>query len=276
MSLSSVKKRVFEILNVAEDGDYVSLAFDIFIFSVIVLNVAVLILGSIRSVLEKYWLIFLLISLFTMIIFIIEYVLRIWSCTSDPRYSEPFKGRIRWALTPFALIDLLVILPYFAFLFFGVDLTALVILRIFRLLKVIKYSDSLSLVVRVIKNERKTLFTTYAALIMVLLVAGTLMYQVEGSAQPEKFASIPDGMWWGVITLATIGYGDVVPITAAGKLLGSIIALIGIGLFALPAGILASGFSREIESVHKAEKDEEIYLCPHCRQEVTKKDLWKK
>ncbi len=271
----AVRRRVYEILEPAREGDRVSYAFDVFITLVIMLNIASMIFLSVREVREELPWVALGLALLaggTLIIFIIEYVLRLWSCVEDPDYSGPIAGRLRWARTPYALIDLIVILPYFLLFFFGFNVTGLVILRVFRLFKIVRYSDSISLIVRVVRAEKDTLLTTYAVLFIVLIAAATLMYQVEYPAQPESFSNIPAAMWWGIITLTTTGYGDMVPITPAGKILGSVIALIGIGIFALPAGILASGFSK----VLARQTDDEVYLCPHCRQEVKQSELWKK
>lgn len=276
MSIASIRKRVYEILEPARDGDRASLSFDIFITLVIFLNITVMILLTVQQIREYYHyfgILLLLISVSTLFIFVIEYILRIWSCTADPEYKNPVFGRLKWALTPYALIDLIVILPYFLLVFFGIDFTGIVVLRVFRLFKIVRYSDSISLIVRVVKMEKNTLITTYLVIFIVLVASATLMYQVEYSAQPESFANIPDAMWWGVITLTTTGYGDIVPITPAGKLLGGIISLIGIGIFALPAGILASGFTKALEKSMEYEKK---YKCPHCGNEIPHEELWVK
>jgi voltage-gated potassium channel len=272
----TIRRRVYEILEPAREGDLASYAFDIFIMLVIVLNIASMVFLSVRGVrdgMPGVALMLILLSILTLVVFLVEYLLRLWSCVEDPDYRQPLLGRLRWARTPYALIDLLVILPYFLLVFFGINITGLVILRVFRLFKIVRYSDSVSLIIRVVRAEKDTLITTYMALFIVLIAAATLMYQVEYPAQPEAFSDIPAAMWWGVITLTTTGYGDMVPITPVGKMLGAVIALIGIGIFALPAGILASGFSKVLS---QEVDDEESYLCPHCRQEVKRGELWRK
>ncbi len=198
------------------------------------------------------------------------------------RYASPVRGRLAWAITPFALIDLLVVFPFYLNIFFGINLTGLVVLRVFRVFKLIRYSESINTIARVVKAQKDMLITAYLVLFIALISASTLMFQIESPAQPDKFTSIPATMWWGIVTLATVGYGDIVPITAAGKILGGFIILIGIGIFALPAGILASGFTQELQK--KAAKARSghpgggggVYLCPHCKSEIHESDLWRK
>ena len=276
MDHNELKKKIWAVIEPRDTESRESYIFGIFITCVILLNIAAMVLSSIWEIHTEYpiiWTILLLISASTLIIFIIEYLLRLWACTADPEYAKPIIGRLKWAKTPFALIDLLVILPYILLMFTGINLTGLVILRVFRLFKLVRYSESINLIIRVVKGEKNTLFTTYLVLFIVLIAAATLMYEVEYPAQPEAFSNIPAAMWWGVITLTTTGYGDIVPITPLGKMLGTVIALIGIAIFALPAGILASGFSKALE---KEIHEDEEYLCPHCKQEIQGRDLWKK
>ncbi|WOF17006.1 ion transporter [Methanoplanus sp. FWC-SCC4] len=276
MKINSLKERTYEILESLKEDDRTSRLFELFIVFLIFLNVLLLILESIETFAEQHLIFLALFSVFSLFVFSIEYLLRLWSCTVNPSYKNPVFGRLKWALTPYALIDLIVILPFYLLVFFGVDLTGLVILRVFRLFKIIRYSESINTIIRVVKAEKDTLITTYFVLFIVLIVAATMMYQFENAAQPEVFSNIPDAMWWGVITLTTVGYGDIYPVTIGGRFFGAIIALIGIGIFALPAGILASGFSRHQEEFDKKKDEDEVYLCPHCKKEIMKNDLWHK
>lgn len=276
MGYQSIKRRIYEILETAKDGDTASLLFDYFIVILIVINIAAIVLVTVKPLYENYFWLFLIISLVSLVAFSVEYFLRLWTCNLSTDYQKPFLGRIKWALTPYAIIDLLVILPFYLLVFFGIDVTGLIVLRIFRVFKIVRYSDSINKIIAVLKAEKETLITAYAVLFIVLIIAATMMYQFEHAAQPEEFSSIPAAMWWGVITLTTVGYGDIVPITVGGKLFGSVIALIGIGLFALPAGILASGFAKHLDGFRESTDDEKVYLCPHCKNEVQTKDLWEK
>ncbi|MGI4762315.1 MAG: potassium channel family protein [Janthinobacterium lividum] len=190
---------------------------------------------------------------------------RVWSCVEDPRYRQPWLGRLRYMATPLALIDLLAVLPFFLALG-GLSLRLARLLRVVRVLKVARYVKALHLIERVVRRKRTELLVAMGVIGVMLLLVSTLMYAVESEAQPDKFGSIPDTMWWGVATLTTVGYGDVFPITPAGKLLSSVIAVLGLGLFAIPTGILASGFSEHIQEQPAAEPT--YKYCPHCGEKL--------
>ncbi|ERP31103.1 Ion transport protein [Chitinivibrio alkaliphilus ACht1] len=177
--------------------------------------------------------------------FTIEYLVRIWTANIHPAYKKPLWGNLKFAATPLLIIDLLAILPFYL-PFLGVDLRLLRVFRIHRLLrlfKIARYSTALSHITSVFRDKKEELFTALFFTFLLLVLTATLMYHIENPAQPEVFSSIPQTIWWGVAALTTVGYGDIYPITPQGQILGAIIAIIGIGIFALPAGILASGFS---------------------------------
>jgi len=203
---------------------------------------------------------------FSIAIFTIEYLLRLWTCTINNRFRDPLMGRIRFALTPLALVDLMAILPFYLPMLIPFDLRfirAVRLFRLFRLFKIGRYSRSLRTIGNVLKSKKEDLFITVFTVFILLVVASSLMYFVENEAQPEAFSSIPTAMWWGVITLTTVGYGDIYPVTMAGKILGSIISILGIGIFALPTGILASGFAEEIQK-RRAKR----ITCPYCGKDI--------
>jgi voltage-gated potassium channel len=233
-----------------------------FIITLILLNVVAIVLESVASIRNQYAEFFQLFELFSVLVFTGEYILRVWTANLHPNYSKPVVGNIKFALTPMAIIDLLAILPFYL-PYLGVDLRLLRILRIFRifrLFKIVRYVSALALINQVLKQKREELVVTFIFTMFLLLLSSTLMYYVEHNAQPDHFSSIPETMWWGIATLTTVGYGDIYPVTAFGKFLGGIIAIIGIGLFALPTGILASGFSDELEN--RKRKPGEV--CPTC------------
>lgn len=239
--------------------------FNIGMLILISLNVIAVILATVNSIYLRHKVFFDAFEVFSVIVFTIEYVLRLWLCTSQRGFEPSVSGRIKFALQPLQLIDLIAILPFFLPVV-GLDLRfvrAVRLFRLFRLFKIGRYSQSLRTISNVLKSKKEELWITVFTGFILLIFASSLMYIVENNAQPDKFKSIPDAMWWGAATLTTVGYGDIYPVTILGKILGSIIAMLGIGLFALPAGIVASGFASEIQK-NKREKK----ICPHCGKEI--------
>ena len=248
-SLATIEKiriRIHEILEPAGVGDKISRTFDIFIVSLICTNVLAIILESLPS-LSSLGVFFKWFEIISVIIFSIEYLLRVWSCTVDKRYGKlgPVLGRLRFIVSFMGLVDLFAILPFYLPFVIPIDLRMIRLLRIVRMFRVFKagrYSDALQSLGRVLKAKRAELAMTLTVTAILLVISGSLMYYVENAAQPAAFRSIPHALWWSVATLTTVGYGDVYPVTAAGKILAAVIAILGVGLFALPAGILGSGF----------------------------------
>lgn len=258
------KHRIYEIVDVAGPGDTTSKVFDIFIIALIVLNVVAVMLGTVEVVSERYSNQLRLFEIVSVIIFSIEYLLRFWSTTESKKYTHPISGRLKYMFTPMAIVDLVAILPFFIPMLISFDLRfvrALRLIRLFRLFKMGRYSSSFRTLVKALQKRKEELLLTIFVSFIILIVASSMMYYVERDAQPEKFSSIPSSMWWGIITLTTIGYGDVSPVTPVGKVLGGIIALLGIGLVALPTGIIASGLVEVMQ--RKATQQR----CPHCGKE---------
>ena len=261
----SVKSRVHEIVEVAAPGDRASKAFDVVILVLIFANLAALILETVEPIRREYEEFFAVFETVSIATFTVEYALRLWSITSDPRYASPITGRLRFSSTPLLVIDLLAVLPYFL-PFVGIDLRfirAIRFFRIFRLAKLGRYSKALRALMKAMASKKEELLTGLFMLLLLLLGASTLMYYAESQAQPKHFSSILSAMWWGMATLTTVGYGDVYPATALGKVLGSVVAILGIGVFALPTGILGSAFVDEIAKARQAPK-----RCPHCGELV--------
>ncbi len=264
-----LKHRVYEIVECPPRADGARTAFDyfdFFIMALIVVNVVAVMLETVQTIASPYEPYFRAFEIFSVIVFTTEYALRLWACTCDPRYAGAIKGRIRFALSPMAIIDLLAILPFYLE-FAALDLRFVRSLRLFRLFRVFKlarYSASMRTLVRVLDSKKEELFITLFVVLVMLVFSSSAMYYAENEAQPDKFDSIPSSLWWGVATLTTVGYGDVFPITPLGKLLGGLIAVLGVGIFALPTGILASGFAEEIQRNKKRERA----LCPHCGHDI--------
>jgi len=263
-----LKKRIWEILEVdrpGEERDRVFDAFDIFIFALILLNVIAVILGTIKSIEDRFQSALRWFEVFSVIVFTVEYLARVWACVSQSGYSHPALGRLRFMLRPMAIIDLLAVLPFYL-TFFTADLRFIRALRLFRLFRVAKlgrYSSSVRLFGRVFKSKKEELFVTVMMMLLLIVMSASFMYFAENEAQPDKFPDIPSTVWWSVMTLTTVGYGDVFPVTPMGKGLAMVIAILGVGMFALPTGILGAGFVEEIQK-RKAGKT----ICPHCGEVI--------
>ena len=261
--LHRTKERTYEILDKAQSGDWTSRLIDLFIMGLIILNVMAVILETVEAVQASYGWLFEAFDAFSVSVFTVEYLMRLWSCTADEKYTRPIRGRLRYFLTPLAVVDLIAILPFYLPLVTTVDLRVLRAMRLLRLFKLGRYSTSLQTLGNVLRKHSGELLVTLFVLLIMLVIASTLMYFAEHNAPPEDFSSIPSAMWWGIVTLTTVGYGDTYPVTGVGKVLGAVIALLGIGMFALPAGILGSGFAEEIDRRKKAGG-----VCPHCGREM--------
>ncbi len=265
-----IKKRLHSILQASEPGDTVSRWFDIGIMSLIAANVAAVILETVPELEAAYGDWFHSFELFSVVVFTVEYVMRVWTATEDERYSRPIRGRLLFILSPLALIDLAAILPFYVPMVIPIDLRfgrALRLFRLFRLFKFSRYARSMQLFGRVFTNRKEQITIAMFTVFVMLVLSSSAMYYVENAAQPEHFSSIPETMWWGVATLTTVGYGDVYPVTALGRLLGGLIAVLGIGIFALPTSILASGFAEALEE-HRTPLDV-TRTCPNCGHRIS-------
>jgi voltage-gated potassium channel len=263
----SVKKIIYEILETSDSTNLYSLVDDFIIQSLIVLNITAFIASTSTDFSAGYQQTFESIEIVSSLVFSLEYVLRIWVCTVETKYIHPIWGRIKYALTPLSLIDLISILPFYLLLLFpNLSFVYLIsLLRLLRLIKISRYSESVRTLGIVLYAKKEELLATAFAVFILLIFASSLMYFVESSAQPKSFGSIPDAMWWGVVTLTTVGYGDIYPITPIGRFLGSMLAFLGIGIFALPAGIISSGFSEEVQRRKEQKNTENLEQFTDCQ-----------
>lgn len=268
-----IKRRMYTILEKAHEDDIVSHIFDDFLMVLIVLNVTAVIIGTIPDFPPYIYPVLHVFEIFSVAIFTAEYFLRLWAITSEKKYAHPILGRLRYVFTPMAIVDLLSILPFYFPYFIPFDLReirALRLFKFFRLFKFGRYLESLHTFANVIKRKREELILTFCLLSVLLVVASSVMYYAEVDAQPQNFSSIPAAMWWGIVTLTTVGYGDVYPITAVGKFLATIIAVLGIGVFAVPIAVLGSGFMEEVD------RDKRKKVCPHCGGELHKNKIFRR
>ena len=240
------RRRVYELFAPHEGGRSGFFA-DTFILLLIAANVVSVMVETIDPLYARFAGFFDWFETVSVTIFTVEYTARIWTAVEENQYRRPIVGRLRYATTFFMLIDLLAILPFYLTAFgVGLDfrfLRALRLLRVFRLFKMGRYSTASRAFVYVLNERKEKLVIAVAANMILLIVASSAMYVVEHEAQPDVFPSIPETMWWGVITLTTVGYGDVVPVTRTGQLVGAVVAVLGIGMFALPAALIATGFT---------------------------------
>jgi voltage-gated potassium channel len=260
-----IKQSLWEILE-GTGQNRATRVFVILIVGLIILNVVAVLFETVKSFSTGHTVWFKEFEIFSVAVFTVEYVLRVWASGAEERYQRPIMGRLRFMLTPFALVGLLAILPFYAPMLIPLDLRFIRVVRIFRLFRLFKigrYSESLKTLGNVLREKWDDLLMTIFVVFILLIITSTLMYHAECNAQPECFSSIPATMWWATATLTNVGSVDFHPMTLWGKVLGAVIGFLGIGLFALPAGILGSGFIEEIQKKKHPKK-----TCPHCGKEI--------
>lgn len=268
--MKKIKRRTFEIIQAANEDDIASKIFDLFIIGLIIVNVIVVVADTF-SLPAQWKTISHYIDIISLVIFTIEYLLRIW--TADilyPKYGK-IKSRLKYIFSFMALIDLFAILPFYIPLIIPIDLRALRLLRVIRLLRIFKvgrYTNALSVVGSVLKKKSSQLVSSMFVVALLMLISSIIMYNVENPAQPEVFTDAFSGLWWAIATFTTVGYGDIYPITAVGKILSGIIALLGIGLVAVPTGIISAGFMEQVETDKKKDKEEQKHYCPYCGKKI--------
>lgn len=282
---SALKQRVFDLLDKSEKTRTSEKVYDVFIIILISLNVlAVIVEPSARDPVLVYLL--HVFETFSIIIFSLEYLLRLW--ISDITFPATTRlGSIRrYLLSPMAIVDLAAVLPFYLPLLLPVDLRVLRVFRIFRTLRIFKanrYTDALTTVLQVIRSKAEQLISSLFVVVSLMVVASTVMFSFENAAQPEVFASVFDALFWSTAMLTNIEYGSIYPVTMAGKLLGGVIALLSMGVIAIPTGIIASGFT-EMAQHNAASGQDKQYgqygqgqpapadpdrfypACPHCGQ----------
>jgi voltage-gated potassium channel len=241
------RREVHDILEVGGDAHPAGRYVNAFIVVLIFLNAFAFAAETIDHLAVRYGPAFSAFNVFSVAVFTIEYLLRLWSAVDIPMLSRmpPWRARLRFALRPLMLIDLFAVLPFYFSWLVPVDLRVLRVLRLFRLLKLVRYSPALQTLGRVIAGEYRALLGALLIILVLLLFASTAAYFLEREAQPDKFGSIPAAAWWALATLTTVGYGDIVPVTPLGKMLGGVVMLLGVGMIALPVAIIATGFNQE-------------------------------
>jgi voltage-gated potassium channel len=266
---TKLKTYIFKLLLSSSENSLASRVFDFFIISLILVNVVTVIAETFSLPIIVMSLLYY-IEIFSIVIFTIEYILRFWTSDYLRNDMPPFKARLKYIFSFMALVDLLAILPFFIPYIIKVDLRILRTIRVVRLLRLFKmnrYTKALSSISYVFKKKAPQLLSSIFIVFLLMVVSSVLMYNFENSAQPDKFTNAFSALWWAVATLTTVGYGDIYPITVAGKILSSVIALLGIGLVAVPTSIISAGFLENIGG-HKEVKCDNEY-CPKCGNKLS-------
>ena len=261
------RKKVWSTLDVRySERKGLSFMFNISLSILIFLNTIAIVLNTIPDLGATYHHFFQDFEYFSVAIFSIEYLIRLWSCVENKGQSHPFWGRVSFVFSFWGLVDLLAIAPFFLSAFaadFGF-IRMLRLLRILRLFRMSRYFHAFRIIKNVLYSKREELILSFSFIFFLIIFSSSLMYYIEHPYQPKAFTSIPASIWWGVNTMTTVGYGDMYPITLPGKILGAFVAITGISLFALPAGIIASGFNEHIGG-NKNEQGK--VKCPYCQAE---------
>lgn len=268
--MEKLKRRIFETIEVSEDSTIAGKIFDVFLISLILLNI-VLVIGDTFNLPEHIRAVSRCLDVISVIIFTIEYLLRVW--TADmlyPQYGK-VKSRLKYIFSFMALIDLLAVLPFYIPLLMRIDLRVLRILRIIRLMRIFKvnrYTNALNTVGAVLKRKASQLVSSMFIVALLMVISSIIMYNVENPAQPEVFKNAFSGLWWAVSTFTTVGYGDIYPITVCGKVISAVIALLGIGLVAVPTGIISAGFMEEMGHEKEEDGTDNKQYCPYCGKRI--------
>ncbi|MCA8951320.1 MAG: ion transporter [Planctomycetes bacterium] len=239
-----LKERTYLLLEAARPGDLPSRVLDVGIIVLILANVVAAVLETVPTIAAVHAPAFRTFERVSLALFGLEYAARLWSCTASSEHARPFVGRLRFALRPMMLIDLIAILPGMLF-FVQLDLRMLRALRLLRVLRLGRYSTTMQVLADVLRQRAPELLSTLFVMMLLLTMVSSVMFYLEKDDNPA-FDSIPTAMWWGIVTLTTVGYGDIAPVTPLGKVFGAIVAVLGIGMFAIPAGVLGAAFTERL------------------------------
>jgi voltage-gated potassium channel len=246
------RQRLYDVLEAGAMGDRTSWLVDVFLVTLILINVGAVILQSVPALAARYEALFDTIELFSLVVFTVEYGLRLYVAVEHAPYRHftPWRARLAYATSGPGLVDLLSVLPFWLAPVLPDDLRVILVFRVFRFVKLARYSPGVHSLFDALYAERRALAGCLLILTGATVILATLMYSFERHVQPDKFGTIPDAMWWAIVTIGTIGYGDVVPVSVAGKLIATLTILTGIIMIALPVGIIATAFA---EQVHRRE-----------------------
>lgn len=252
----ALRRQVYELLNHHDRGHRAARGLEIALVVLILANVVAVALETVPSFYARHKTALDLFDAVSVLIFTVEYIARIWSSVEEHPGQPASRVRLRAASGPMALVDLLAILPFYLSFLVSIDLRYLRVVRLLRVFKLTRYSDAMGALLDVLREEASSFLAALFILLVMLVLAASGAYLAEHRAQPDVFGSIPDALWWAIITLTSVGYGDVVPVTNAGKIFAGIISLSGVAVAALPAGIMASGLTEILRRRRDDQREE--------------------
>ena len=268
MEIISRKKRVFTIIQVGSRSDIPSRIYDLALVAAVLINIFIALFETFPQS-ASYLAPMHIIEGITVVFFTIDYILRIWTASYLYRGVSVSRARIKFALSWAGIVDFLSCVPYYLPFFFTKSAVVLRMFRIIRILRIFRiqhYADPLKAIATVLKKKRGQLLSSIFIVLILMIAASLMMYSLEHEAQPEAFSNAFSGFWWAANTLLTVGYGDIVPVTLAGKICGVILTFLGVGMVAIPTGILSAGFVAQTES--KKSESEKIRYCPGCGRKL--------
>jgi voltage-gated potassium channel len=247
-AIARLRHRLYGLLEHGPIGDRAGRITGQLLVALIVVNIVAVVLESVPEYDARYGALFMGIEVFSLVVFTVEYLLRVWIAVEHApyRHRKGRSARLRFIASPLGIIDLLAVLPFWLAFAVPADLRVVLVFRAVRFLKLARYSPSMRSLFAALASERRALFGCFAILMGATIVAASIMHLVEGGEQPKEFGTIPAAMWWAIVTLSTIGYGDVVPHTAGGRLVAAATGIMGLIMVALPIGIIATAFAREV------------------------------
>jgi voltage-gated potassium channel len=246
--IKGLRRRIYQVLEQGPVGDSLGILIDRLLVTLILINLVAVALESVPDLGARYALMFDLIEIVSLVVFTVEYGLRLWVAVEHGPHSHlgGMRARLKYAVSAAGLVDLIAVLPFWFALVLPADLRFVLVFRIVRFFKIARYSPAMRSLLDVLYRERRALFGCLVITLGTALVAGALMHLAEGKVQPDKLGTILDALWWAIVTLGTIGYGDVVPVTAVGKLIATGTIFLGLIMIALPVGIIATAFADQV------------------------------
>ena len=242
MNNESLRSRIYRVLNPEEQSTLLDRSGNLLIIALVLTNLFAMALETDGKLAANYGALFFCIELFSVVFFTLEYTLRVWSIT----IGENYQARIKFIVSVPSLIDLLAIVPFYIGFLLDIDLRIFVAFRLFRLFKLFRYFSPLVIMANVMRAEARAFVAAMLVMFVLVFMCATGIYLFESAVQPDKLGSIPQSMWWSIVTLTTLGYGDVIPMTVGGRIFAGMMTVLAVGVVALPAGMLASRFSEEL------------------------------